>query len=63
MARNPYFIDEPVVVSFSGGLSSGFMLYWIIQAFGGQLPDWVKIVFCNTGKEMEQSLMYVRDRR
>jgi len=31
--RNPYFIETPAVISFSGGRSSGFMLWNIIQAY------------------------------
>ena len=55
---NPYKFDEPVHVAFSGGRSSGFMLKQIIDA---GLPDGSAVVFCNTGKEMEQTLEFVRD--
>ena len=57
---NPYFIDEPAVISLSGGRTSGYMLYKILEAHGG-LPDWIKVVFANTGKEMPQTLDFVRD--
>lgn len=57
--RNPYLLDTPAVVSFSGGRTSGYMLYHILQAFGGALPDGVKVVFCNTGKERPETLDFV----
>ena len=58
---NPYRINEPACISFSGGRSSGYMLYQILQAHGGTLPDHIKVVFANTGKEMPQTLDFVRD--
>ena len=59
--RNPYHITEPGCVSFSGGRSSGYMLYQILQAHGGTLPEHIKVVFANTGKEMPETLDFVRD--
>jgi 3'-phosphoadenosine 5'-phosphosulfate sulfotransferase (PAPS reductase)/FAD synthetase len=56
---NPYLLDRPAVVSFSGGRTSGYMLWHIIQAFGGTLPDDVKVIFCNTGKERPETLDFV----
>jgi len=58
---NPYFIEEPAVISFSGGRTSGMMLYKILEAHGGTLPDYIKVCFANTGKEMPQTLDFVRD--
>jgi hypothetical protein len=52
-------LDTPAVVSFSGGRTSGYMLYHILEAFGGTLPDNVKVVFCNTGKERPETLDFV----
>ena len=34
---NPYLLDLPAVVSFSGGRTSGFMLRHILDAHGGQV--------------------------
>ena len=48
---NPYKIEGPALISFSGGRTSGFMLHNIIQAHGGKLPDDIHVVFANTGKE------------
>jgi 3'-phosphoadenosine 5'-phosphosulfate sulfotransferase (PAPS reductase)/FAD synthetase len=59
--RSPYFINEPAAISFSGGRTSAYMLWRVLQAHGGTLPDYVKVVFANTGKEMPQTLDFVRD--
>lgn len=56
---SPYLLDSPAVVSFSGGRTSGFMLWHILQAFGGTLPDDVKVIFNNTGKERPETLDFV----
>jgi len=58
---NPYFIDEPAAISFSGGRTSAYMLYKILKAHGGILPEYMKVTFCNTGKEMDATLDFVRD--
>jgi 3'-phosphoadenosine 5'-phosphosulfate sulfotransferase (PAPS reductase)/FAD synthetase len=58
---NPYLITEPQVVSFSGGRTSGFMLWHIIQAHGGTLPDYVKVIYANTGLEHPATLRFVQD--
>ena len=57
--KNPYYIDEPAVVSFSGGRTSGYMLAEILEAHGGILPNHIKVVFANTGKEMPETLDFV----
>ena len=56
---NPYLIDEPAVISFSGGRTSAYMLYKVLEAHGGRLPDHVVVAFSNTGKEMPQTLDFV----
>ena len=58
---NPYYCNEPTVISFSGGRTSAYMLYQTVQAHNGKLPDYVKVCFANTGKEMPQTLDFVRD--
>ena len=57
---NPYFINEPAVISFSGGRSSAFLLYRILEAHKFKLPETVEVVFANTGKEMPQTLDFVQ---
>lgn len=58
---NPYLIQGPALISFSGGRTSAFMLHQVIQAHGGTLPDDVHVVFANTGKELEETLRFVHD--
>ena len=50
---NPFLFDEPAIISFSGGRTSGLRLWSILQAHGGSLPDNIKVCFANTGKERE----------
>jgi hypothetical protein len=38
MPSNPYLMDRPAVISFSGGRTSGYMLRQILDAFGGTAP-------------------------
>lgn len=59
--HNPYKIDGPASISFSGGRSSGYMLAHIIEAAGGTLPSDVHVLFMNTGKERDETLNFVRD--
>ena len=59
--RDPFKIDGPAVVSVSGGRTSGYMLHEIIRAHGGKLPADVIPVFCNTGKEREETLRFVHE--
>lgn len=58
---DPYLINEPGIISFSGGSTSGFMLWKIIQAYGGSLPSGIKVAFANTGLEHPATLDFVRD--
>ena len=58
---NPYLITEPTSISFSGGRTSGYMLYKILQAHGGKLPDDAVVLFANTGKEDEATLKFIND--
>jgi 3'-phosphoadenosine 5'-phosphosulfate sulfotransferase (PAPS reductase)/FAD synthetase len=58
----PYLlIKSETIISFSGGRTSAMMLKLILDAHGGTLPPWVKVIFCNTGKEREETLRFVRD--
>ena len=57
---NPYLLDLPAVVSFSGGRTSGFMLRHILDAHGGQ-PDDLKVCFQNTGLEHSATYDFVRE--
>lgn len=57
----PFFITGPALISFSGGRTSAYMLWRILQAHGGTLPDDVHVTFANTGKEREETLRFVHD--
>jgi 3'-phosphoadenosine 5'-phosphosulfate sulfotransferase (PAPS reductase)/FAD synthetase len=58
----PYLlIKSETIISFSGGRTSAMMLKLILDAHGGTLPPWVKVVFCNTGKERPETLDFVNE--
>lgn len=56
---DPFAIAGPAIVSVSGGRTSGYMLWRILQAHGGTLPADVRAVFANTGREMPATLDFV----
>jgi hypothetical protein len=58
---DPFKILEPTVISFSGGRTSAYMLWRILQSNGGGLPEDAIVCFANTGKEEESTLEFVRD--
>lgn len=57
--HNPYLITEPTCISFSGGRTSAFMLYKILEAHDMSLPKDAFVCFANTGKEHENTLDFV----
>jgi len=58
---NPYKIDPPFYVSFSGGRTSGYMLWHVLDAWGGTLPEGGHVLFANTGKEHPDTLKFVHE--
>jgi len=61
MTPNPYKLpDGNVLISFSGGRTSAYMLHQILEANVG-LPDRAQVVFSNTGREMPQTLDFVNE--
>jgi 3'-phosphoadenosine 5'-phosphosulfate sulfotransferase (PAPS reductase)/FAD synthetase len=56
--NNPYEIEGPAVISFSGGRTSGYMLRKILDV--GLQPD-VHILFANTGKERLETLDFIHE--
>jgi 3'-phosphoadenosine 5'-phosphosulfate sulfotransferase (PAPS reductase)/FAD synthetase len=61
VSRDPFKITGPTCISFSGGRTSAYMLWRVLQANGGTLPTDCHVVFANTGKEEEATLRFVRD--
>jgi 3'-phosphoadenosine 5'-phosphosulfate sulfotransferase (PAPS reductase)/FAD synthetase len=59
--KSEYFFTDNTCISFSGGRTSGYMLKRVLDAHGGTLPDHVKVCFANTGREMPETLDFVRD--
>ena len=58
---DPFKINEPTCISFSGGRTSAYMLWRVLQSGGGQLPCQAIVCFANTGKEDEATLRFVKD--
>jgi 3'-phosphoadenosine 5'-phosphosulfate sulfotransferase (PAPS reductase)/FAD synthetase len=58
---NPYKIIEPTCISFSGGRTSAYMLYKVLEAHDMSLPDEAIVCFANTGKEDEATLRFVEE--
>lgn len=61
MSADPFIIDGPCLWSFSGGRTSGYMLWRALQAYGGKLPDDHHVTFANTGKERPETLRFVNE--
>lgn len=65
--HNPYRLpvnDEPgadrfYAINFSGGRSSAYMLYRMVEAHGGRLPGNCRVIFANTGKETQHTLDFI----
>jgi len=58
---NPYKIEGPALISFSGGRTSAFMLHEILKAHDGRLPDDMVVTFANTGLEDPLTLRFVHE--
>lgn len=58
--RDPFKIDGQTCISFSGGRSSAYMLWRVLQANDG-LPHDAMVCFANTGKEDERTLQFVHE--
>jgi 3'-phosphoadenosine 5'-phosphosulfate sulfotransferase (PAPS reductase)/FAD synthetase len=58
---NPFQIDGPAVISFSGGRTSAYLLRRALDAHGGTLPSDVHVLFADTGQEHEATYAFVRE--
>lgn len=61
MKTSPFRIAGPARIGFSGGRTSGYLLYRIMDAHNGKLPPDVLVTFANTGLELEETLEFVRE--
>ncbi|MEH3121123.1 MAG: phosphoadenosine phosphosulfate reductase family protein [Sphingomonas phyllosphaerae] len=58
---NPYLIEGPALISFSGGRTSAYMLKMMLDAAGGAFAPDIHVTFANTGKEREETLRFVHE--
>lgn len=56
---NPYLITAPTQIGISRGRPRGHMLYKILEVHGGTLPPNMHLFFQNTGKEREETLIFI----
>lgn len=57
--RSPYRLHAPAYISLSGGRTSGYLLHEVLQHHDGALPTYIKVLFANTGREYEETLIFV----
>lgn len=58
--HDPFKVTGPTCISFSGGRTSAYMLWLVLQSNGGVLPPETVVCFANTGKEDEATLRFVQ---
>lgn len=58
MSRDPFDIEGPALISFSGGRTSAYMLRRILDV---GLQEGVHVVFADTGKERPETYEFVRE--
>ena len=63
MALSDYRFREdgrPRIIHFSGGRTSAYLLFHTIEAYGGSIPSHIRVAYCNTGKEREETLSFIQ---
>ena len=58
---DPFRVTGRTCISFSGGRTSAYMLWRVLQSNDGKLPSECIVCFANTGKEEEQTLRFVKE--
>lgn len=59
---NPFKISQPTALGISGGRTSAYMLWRVLQSNGGwPVGNDFEAVFANTGREAEATLEFVRE--
>lgn len=56
-----FLINSRTAISVSGGRTSAYMLWRVLQSNGGKLPPNTVALFANTGKEEEATLRFVHE--
>lgn len=59
MSRDPFRLTGPTCISFSGGRTSAYMLWRVLESNHG-LPSEALVCFANTGKEDDATLRFVQ---
>lgn len=54
-------MKKRLLVSFSGGRTSAYMTWWILNVWESRHEYDIVVVFANTGKEREETLEFVRN--
>lgn len=58
--RDPFKLTGPTCLSFSGGRTSAYMLWRVLQANTREdIARWLVVCFANTGLEAEETLQFV----
>lgn len=59
---DPYKLTGPTCLSFSGGRTSAYMLWMVLQSNTAEdIARWLAVIFTNTGREAEETLEFVAE--